>query len=368
MKKNRNNILILVSNEQNLVFAESLKQEIESYGKHYVLIVEENKIKNNFLSSFLAKQFWLNSNVAKFGKMTKKEREEKKPKLHSDMRKLKNAVKRFNPTAIICTDARLERLCVATKLKTNFKSKIVAFMPSFVRDEKFVENAVEMFLVENEEVKNSLVEKGYDENHIFSCGMPIKIDKINQEEKNEEKKNFGLSRIPLICLSMQNRQNNKRIFDLLADQGDILNVAVCSNDQELLNDVKAIAEEKAFENLMISEDKKDFDEILKASDILISDYNLPLIQKAFHLELSNIVFDDNKQNFENLNFLKQKGLIAHASNEHSAIKFLYDIIQTDLKTKLEKNSAEKVGEKNQLSTIGKLLAEIDDMKEAKDEE
>ncbi len=83
-----------------------------------------------------------------------------------------NIVKRFNPEALLCAEPYALELAILARKKLKGKFRIIAEIPDFVLDTRFVRYEADNFLVENDEVRHALLKYGIPSDKILVTGLP----------------------------------------------------------------------------------------------------------------------------------------------------------------------------------------------------
>lgn len=351
--KNRPIILVLTSNDVEIEIAQSLKKNIETLGNHYVVVLDEKKYRTKSFSRILEKFEFL-GNLSK--KSSKKAHDKR---FYGEIKKVNNAVKRFNPDLIVCLSKFTNKIAVATKAKAGFKNPISVMIPYFTADKKYLDFSTDTFFVENENAKDMLVASGFNDKKIVVCGLPIGTAEFEQNFASEFKEELELQGSATVLFNCKDVKMAKIIFDLLTDQGAFLNIIVFENDLSKFQKFRQIVEHKGNTNVHFTDKIEDLDKFIEISNIVITDANVNLMYKAFLNKKPVICCPVKSEQAKNdVAYLQSKGVVVQATDTYSVVDSVYNVLQSDLLDTLKDKINEKMESNVAVDKIAKMLDEF----------
>ena len=264
-------------------------------------------------------------------------------KLKGSTRRIYNAVLRFAPDVIVVTSPRLMHETVIAKKRTRFRYPVVGLCENFTLDKAFYNMSADGYIVENADTKNQLTAMGYSSGRVHVLGFPIEESPADVDYVMKMKEHLGLNLNPTVYLSGGTIGSKELfpVFELLLDQGNLINVIVnCGRNENLYNLMLREAERRNADNvkLYVSTDV-DAEDTLLAADCIITIYDSTLIYRAFLTGIPVIAFaPDNGAEKADLAYLKDKGLIYFAEDYNHVIIGMYDVLQSNLGKQLSENA------------------------------
>ncbi|MDD4839223.1 MAG: hypothetical protein PHE93_00940 [Clostridia bacterium] len=350
-------ILILTSNDVSEQIPKQLKQSIEALGEHYVVVFDESHYESKLKFSSAEQLQWLKMNyMKKREKNGIKSENQKKKEQKGRTNRIRNAVLRFKPSCIVCLSAYSHCIALDSRKKTGFETPILALMPSFTADKAFFDLATDAFIVENADVKAEVVRMGLPARSVVAMGLPIEIEPLSDDGRASLKQEIGLSKSTTVFLNCRDKNDCTEMFDMLLDQGDIINIVAYCPKADTFSELRKLVELKSSDNVLLFDKKANFDEYLSASDIVITYYSIAAIYKSFLLGRAIITFPPKgDMATKDLNYLAKRNLIYCAKDAKDIIMGLYKLIQTDLSADMVKNISERKIDNN-ISDIAEFIA------------
>lgn len=354
--KNIPYILVVNSKEDKNILAGQLKKYFDETKSHYVVVMDESgygKTIKDF--EWISKLFF---KLPTFNKLKKQSRKAEPKKSKGMSKRIANACMRFDPVAVVCPTAYSLLAAVESKKQNEFDAPIVSVIPDFTYDKNLSDSAVDYYIVENGQLKDSLVGGGIPASCVLELGVPVSGYKISHDEKQQLKEKLGLKDTPTVFVCAVEGKESVEALDMLFDQGDIINVVVYVENKKLQNKLRKKVELKGADNVQIFDKLSLYNDYLSASDILITNYDAATIAKAFASFKAVIAFapksDVQKADVE---YLTQNELIAYAPTPADVIIKLYDLLQTDLQKKLVENISKRI-KPDQLKEVCAFLASL----------
>lgn len=354
--KNIPYILVVNSKEDKNILAGQLKKYFDETKSHYVVVMDESgygKTIKDF--KWISKLFF---KLPTFNKLKKQSRKAEPKKSKGMSKRIANACMRFDPVAVVCPTAYSLLAAVESKKQNEFDAPIVSVIPDFTYDKNLSDYAVDYYIVENGQLKDSLVGGGIPASCVLELGVPVSGYKISHDEKQQLKEKLGLKDTPTVFVCAVEGKESVEALDMLFDQGDIINVVVYVENKKLQNKLRKKVELKGADNVQLFDKLSLYNDYLSASDILITNYDAATIAKAFASFKAVIAFapksDVQKADVE---YLTQNELIAYAPTPADVIIKLYDLLQTDLQKKLVENISKRI-KPDQLKEVCAFLASL----------
>ena len=354
--KNIPYILVVNSKEDKNIVAGQLKKYFDETKSHYVVVMDETgygKTIKDF--EWISKTFF---KLPKFNKLKKQARKAEPKKSKGMSKRIANACMRFDPVAVVCPTAYGLLAAAESKKQNEFEAPIVSLIPDFTFDKNICDSAVDYYIVESEELKDSFVSGVIPASCVLPLGVPVSGYKINDDEKRQLKEKLGLKDNPTVFVCAVDGKESLEALDMLFDQGDIINIVVYVENKKLQNKLRKKVEFKGCDNVQLFDKLSLYNDYLNVSDILITNYDAATIAKAFASFKASIAFapksDVQKADVE---YLTQNELIAYAPTPADVIIKLYDLLQTDLQKKLVSNISKRL-KPDQLKDICAFLASL----------
>lgn len=354
--KNIPYILVVNSKEDKNILAGQLKKYFDETKSHYVVVMDESgygKTIKDF--KWISKLFF---KLPTFNKLKKQSRKAEPKKSKGMSKRIANACMRFDPVAVVCPTAYSLLAAVESKKQNEFDAPIVSVIPDFTYDKNLSDSAVDYYIVENGQLKDSLVGGGIPASCVLELGVPVSGYKVSHDEKQQLKEKLGLKDTPTVFVCAVEGKESVEALDMLFDQGDIINVVVYVENKKLQNKLRKKVELKGADNVQLFDKLSLYNDYLSASDILITNYDAATIAKAFASFKAVIAFapksDVQKADVE---YLTQNELIAYAPTPADVIIKLYDLLQTDLQKKLVENISKRI-KPDQLKEVCAFLASL----------
>ena len=156
--KNIPYILVVNSKEDKNILAGQLKKYFDETKSHYVVVMDESgygKTIKDF--KWISKLFF---KLPTFNKLKKQSRKAEPKKSKGMSKRIANACMRFDPVAVVCPTAYSLLAAVESKKQNEFDAPIVSVIPDFTYDKNLSDSAVDYYIVENGQLKDSLVGGG----------------------------------------------------------------------------------------------------------------------------------------------------------------------------------------------------------------
>ncbi len=279
----------------------------------------------------------------------------------AEFKKIYSIIIRFDPVCVVATNAKLLDLAVAANKKRKKRAKIVGLYGGFTYNGRFYNKHADAYIVDNSDVKRSLLGRGAQARSVLVAGVPCVEEKYDFEKVFEAKREMVLNDKPTVYLSggVFGNDQIKEVLKLLLDQGDYINVvAYCGENEQLYTRVCEETAKVGAENVKVimSGEMEHVAEL--ASDIVICTYDSKLIASSVFRRVPVIVFGpksaEEQADFE---YLSQKRTVFYAENFNKVIIDLYKIIQTDV-ARFYRTSDDLVEKEPRLRVSADMIAGI----------
>ncbi|HPD02951.1 MAG TPA: hypothetical protein PK245_06310, partial [Clostridia bacterium] len=119
-----------------------------------------------------------------------------KKQLPGKEKKLKNAVLRFEPAAIVAMTPFDMRLVLRTRKKAGLKTPVVGILNTFTLDFGFFDMSADAYLALDEAAKEKMVGLGYPEDKVTVAGYPVDAKALSEEEIAEIRAGLSVPKTP----------------------------------------------------------------------------------------------------------------------------------------------------------------------------
>lgn len=280
-------------------------------------------------------------------------------KLRGTTKRIYNAVIRYCPEVILVTSPDTLHTVIEAKRKTKFRYPVVALLNSFTFDRSFFSFHADGYIAENNDLKNQITSLGFPSDKVYVIGLPITETVPDNSFVIDKKTKLGLNASDTVYLSGKTF-DVKKVFDLLLDQGDVINIIVnCGTDGALHTDILKAIDQRGAKNVKVyyqSDAVEENEDTLTAADCVMTTFDTKLVYRAFLLHIPVIVFSPiTAEETADFQYLSEKKLAYFAADYNDTIVGMYKILQTNLKNQLVTAAAIRTHE-NGLGDICKLLA------------
>lgn len=204
-----------------------------------------------------------------------------------------NIFKRFRPAVIVATNRYSLKLTLLARRITGMDVKVVAVISDFALSGGFVRSGVDLYLVENESLKDGLMRCGVDGDKIVISGMPFVEKQSATRPREEARKLLGLSGdLPLVVVNGGDYCTStikEHVERLLKEQGRYSLLVLTYGNASIRRHYKKIAEEYDIEVLFKQE--LDYPLVFAAADIIVSIPDTHFVFSAFVNSIPVVLLD-----------------------------------------------------------------------------
>ena len=212
---------------------------------------------------------------------------------HSAVGRIVNILNRFRPIIIVATNRYSLKMTLLAKQIAHSDVKVVSVISDFALSSEFVRSEVDLFLVENEILKDGLMRYGVDRNKILISGMPFSEDQRPTHSRLEARNLLGLtSDLPLIVVNggeYCTATIKDKVKELLSKSGKYCMLVLTYDNRSIKRYYKKIAEEYDVE--VIFKEELDYPLIFAAADVIVTLPETHFIFSAFVNKIPVILID-----------------------------------------------------------------------------
>ncbi len=204
-----------------------------------------------------------------------------------------NIINRFHPAIIVATDKYSLKLTLLARRITGSDAKVVAVVSDFALSGGFVRTGVDLYMVENEMLKDALMHFGVDRDKIVISGMPYSEEQRPSQSRLEARKLLGLSGdLPLIVVNGGDyctATMKDKVARLLSEHGKYSLLILTYGNSSIRRYYKKIAEEADVEVLFKS--SLEYSLVFAAADVVVTLPDSHFIFSAFVNKIPVVLVD-----------------------------------------------------------------------------
>lgn len=121
-------------------------------------------------------------------------------------------IKRFHPEYILCVTPYAHHCAVEAKRRARFNTQIIYMLQTFTLPKRVHDDATNVFIVENADVKADLVRQGIKSKDVLVMGFPFEITPKTREEIILKSKNWGFPKSKPCTSTCKTKSNLKTCF------------------------------------------------------------------------------------------------------------------------------------------------------------
>ena len=340
-------ILILTSHDEIGDGSKKIAACIKKLGSHNAVIVSDDKYDTKRRASAIDRI--LDSGGEYQYVIEKKDksviRDKFKLKSFSKrVNRINNLVKRFHPEFILCMTPYAHTACIDAKKRARFGTKIIYMLPGFTLGKRIPDDETSVLIVENADIKAELVREGVRSKDIMTMGLPFDIDQKSKEDIVSFKQELGLYKSKTVLLNMdslsQKSKTNSRLqelFELMLDQGNIINLAVVCKDQKFRQMLSAQAVRVQNMKVVFVPNAEELDNYISICDLAITRYDVSVLYKCFKLGIPTVVVENGEREKREVEYLVSRGLCLPAKENIEVVGQMYKLLQTDTASEIAEN-------------------------------
>lgn len=334
-------ILIMTSHDEQSGVAERLSEAIMSKGTHNVVIIGDEKYGSVSKLSLLDRLMDTGQEYQYL--LERKDRGVLRDKLKvrkfsKRVNRIGNMLKRFNPEYVLCVTPYAHHCAVEAKKKLHSRTRIIYLVISFTAPKRDADAATDAYIVENADVKAELVRLGVHPKDVMTMGLPFDMPKLSALDKASAKQELGLPSNRTVFVSIQDKKQLEEVFELLLDQGNLATYVVKCENAKLRQSLGVLATRVPDASITFITTKEKADNFLKAADVAVMSYDVPLIYKCMAMGVAPLVLSNDDHLDKDIFYLLSHGLIVRAKEDIEVVGLLYKLLQTDLAEQLAASS------------------------------
>ena len=156
----------------------------------------------------------------------------------------------------------------------------------------------------------------------------------------------------------QNKNRLRELFELMLDQGNIINLVVVCKDQKLRQTLSALAVKVQNMKVVFVPSEDRIDEYISVCDVAVTKYDVSVIYKCFKLGIPSIVMENGERERTEVEYLVSRGLCLPAKENIDVVGQAYKLLQTDASDSIIENGKEWVDMKSLDNICNFLVAYI----------
>ncbi len=349
-------ILILTSRDEIGREAELIKSAVLAHGTHNVVVLTDAQYGKRAKTSKIDRL--LDSGGDYINILEKRDRsllrEKLKAQPHSIVaRRVANAVLRYNPEYILAITPYAHHCAVVAKQKAQFTAPILYYVNTFAADSRAYDDSTDVFIVDNQGVKTDLVKSGVAPGRIITLGLPFTAERKSFLEIASRKQELGLPKTRTVFLFEKNAKIRDELFELLSDQGDIINLIVYAEEGKHTAEMRARAADSGITAVFFSK-TDDVDEFMSVSDMAVTCFDVSVIYKCFKLGIPAVVKTEGKRHAKDVRYLAENSLALKITDSIDVVRCVYALLQTDEYTRIVK-AGDKYSEHSSVDSIAEYL-------------
>lgn len=350
-------ILILTSRDESDDISQKIAEAIRKIGTHNAVVMSDDKYGSATKLSALDK---LMDSGSEYQYLLEKKdkgvlRDIFKLKSFSKrVNRINNMIKRFHPEYILCVTPYAHHCAVEAKRRARFHTQIIYMLQTFTLPKRVHDDATNVFIVENADVKADLVRQGIKSKDVLVMGFPFEITPKTREEIILKKQELGLPKVKTVYVNVQDKKQLENVFSLLLDQGEIANLAVYVKDAHMLETLSSMSVKTSQTKVVFLQSPEQVDDCMPVCDAAITQYDAATLYKCFKLGVPSIVVKASEHEQADISYLAQNELCLVAKNDLEIVALLYRILQTDAGERIAANGKKWV-ELSSLENIANFL-------------
>ena len=280
--------------------------------------------------------------------------------------KLNKLITEINPSIIISAHPFSSQMCAYLKKKNKINVPVSTIMTDFAPHDQWLvlHEYINNFFVSNENMKESLIEKGIDSDKIFVTGIPLSSRFLKKYNKEEILNLFNLSNNKKTILFFAGGQfglgkkSTYQMLEILAkDYTNIQIIAISGKNKKMKEKFEEIVQEYNREkDIKILEFTDKVPELMSISDLVITKPGGLTTTESLASELPIIIINPIPgQEEQNAEFLEKNGLAVWIKENDNIKDTLYSILSNTKKIADMKNNSKKFAKKYSTKDICEII-------------
>ena len=209
------------------------------------------------------------------------------------VQRIVNIINRFRPAVIVTTNKYSLKLTLLARKITGSDVRVVAVIPDFALSGGYVRSGVDLYMVENEVLKDALMRFGVDRDKIVISGMPFSEDQLPTNSRLEARKLLGLTGdLPLVVVNGGDYCTatiKDKVARLLTEHGKYSLLILTYGNHSIVRYYRRLAEEYDVEVLF--KPTIEYPLIFAAADVIVTLPDTHFIFSAFVNKVPVVLLD-----------------------------------------------------------------------------
>ena len=290
-------------------------------------------------------------------KKTKKAREA----LHKyNMSKIKRLIEKHSPYAILCTQAMPCGMVADYKRSCGTDIKLIGVLTDHAPHSFWIFDEVDFYAVPSEETGKVLEQKGIPPSKIKVSGIPVAPKFRKSHDAGEIKEKYGLRKADPVILIMGGTQGlgemERIVKELLKDKehGYQLLIVAGSN-KKLFARLKRLSRKEGGENMRLLSFVENIDELMEASDMVVTKAGGMTTAEAVVKELPMIIVSPIPgHERRNTDYMVEKGAAVEVEDFTEVPQKINELFDSEGVLEAMKKNARKLSRPESALDIAKL--------------
>ncbi len=222
-------------------------------------------------------------------------------------------IETYNPNLIISTHPIITNILGRLKDKKEFSKPILSFITDYIIHDVYLKDSINAYVVGSEYTKQTMLDRGVNQDIIFPYGIPIRDEFKNNYLKEEDKNSFH---ILLMAGSLGSRQLKKAFKAIIKANSNLKITVVCGKNEHLKEVVEHISQnvqDNIEVNVIGFTDK--ISELMESADIIVTKPGGLTSTEAISKNIPIIIpYTYPGQEEENAKYLEESGLAIIVDN------------------------------------------------------
>ena len=282
--------------------------------------------------------------------------------------KLLQLLRQKNPDLIISTHPFGSQMCSYLKRKNKITAKIATILTDFAPHDQWLvgHEFTDYFFVAHDKMKDYLISKNVNKNHIYVTGIPISDRFQKKYDKNEILQEFNLSREKFTVLFFGGgefglgKTRTSQIFEDFVRETKIHNIQIIAisgkNPKMKASFEEIVTNNKAKENVVILEFTNKVPELMSISDIVVTKPGGLTTSESLASHLPMVVINPIPgQEEENAEFLESKGIAVWIKKNDNSEKIIESLLSNKEQLQKMKENTKILAKPNSTDDICNIL-------------
>ena len=204
-----------------------------------------------------------------------------------------NIINRFRPAIVVATNAYSLKLTLLARKITGSDSKVVAVVSDFALSGAFVRAGVDLYMVENDMLRDALMRFGVDRDKIVISGMPYSEGQRPKFSRLQARNQLGLtSDLPLVVVNGGDYCTatiKDKVARLLSERRKYALLILTYGNGSIQRYYKKFAEESEIE--VIFKSSLEYSLIFAAADVVVTIPDTHFVFSAFVNKIPVVLLD-----------------------------------------------------------------------------